>query len=93
MRAQRGLRGWAACPALCALATAAFAAQAPQPRIDLGCAGPALLRQIVAWQVALERAGFSPGVIDGKPGPKTLLALRELQRARGQAITGQLAAR
>ena len=90
MCARGGLRGWAAFPALCALAAAAFAAQAPQPRTGPGRAGPAPLRQIVAWQVALEREGFSPGVIDGKPGPKTLLALRELQRARGQAVTSGL---
>ncbi len=28
-------------------------------------------------QIALERAGFSPGLIDGKPGAKTVAALRQ----------------
>jgi lipoprotein-anchoring transpeptidase ErfK/SrfK len=64
------------------MALAAFAAQPPQP-------GAMALRQVVAWQVALERAGFSPGIIDGKLGARTLLALRELQRARGQPAAGR----
>lgn len=90
MRARGVLGGWAACPALCALAAAAFAAPARQLATGPARADTAPLLQIVAWQVALEREGFSPGVIDGKPGPKTLLALRELQSARGQAVTGRL---
>lgn len=48
------------------------------------------LRAGIAWQVALERVGFSPGVIDGKPGRKTELATREFQRVRGLPATGQL---
>ena len=90
MRARRVLCGWAAFPAMCTLAATAFAAQAPQPETGPKRADTTPLRQIVAWQVALERQGFSPGVIDGKPGPKTLLALSELQRARGQTVTGRL---
>ena len=85
MRTRKGLRGWAACAALCASATMAFAAQSPQSK-----AGPVPLREIVAWQVALEGAGFSAGIIDGKLGPKTFLALREWQRAHGLPVTGRL---
>ncbi len=44
----------------------------------------------LAWQIALERAGFSPGLIDGQLGPKTKLATREFQRARGLPLTGVL---
>jgi len=44
----------------------------------------------LAWQIALDREGFSPGVIDGKPGAKTNLATSEFQRARGLAVTGNL---
>lgn len=40
-------------------------------------------------QVALDRAGFSPGLIDGKPGRKTAAALRAFQQARGLPVTGQ----
>jgi lipoprotein-anchoring transpeptidase ErfK/SrfK len=43
----------------------------------------------IAWQIALDRVGFSPGIIDGKAGPKTLLATREYQRANRLPVTGQ----
>lgn len=48
------------------------------------------LRRAVAWQVALDRVGFSPGVIDGRVGPKTRLATREFQRVRSLPQTGRL---
>lgn len=44
----------------------------------------------VAWQIALDRVGYSPGVIDGKIGPKTRRATREAQRVLGLAVTGEL---
>ena len=47
------------------------------------------MKATLAWQIALDRAGFSPGLIDGKAGPKTLLATREYQRSRGLTVTGQ----
>jgi len=42
----------------------------------------------IAWQAALDRAGFSPGVIDGSFGPKTAAALRAFQESRGLPQTG-----
>ena len=48
------------------------------------------IRGDLAWQIALDRESFSPGVIDGKPGAKTALATREYQRAHGLAGTGTL---
>jgi lipoprotein-anchoring transpeptidase ErfK/SrfK len=39
-------------------------------------------------QTLLARAGFSPGLIDGRPGPKTRAAVEHFQAARGLAITG-----
>ncbi len=48
------------------------------------------LRRKLAWQIALEAVGFSPGIIDGAIGPKTRLATREFQRVRGLKQTGQL---
>jgi lipoprotein-anchoring transpeptidase ErfK/SrfK len=51
---------------------------------------PGSLRATVSLQIALERAGFSPGIIDGIPGGKTTTALREFQRSRGMPVTGAL---
>ena len=44
----------------------------------------------LALQVALDRAGFSPGVIDGAMGQQTQKALRGFQEASGLEITGKL---
>lgn len=41
--------------------------------------------ETVRLQVALDRLGFSPGLIDGSAGRKTALALAALARARGVA--------
>lgn len=41
-------------------------------------------------QVLLDRAGFSPGVIDGMPGISFAAALKGFQEARGMPVTGQL---
>src|SRR3954465_8762395 len=41
-------------------------------------------------QVALDRAGFSPGVIDGNMGRLTHQALRGFQEAKGLTATGDL---
>lgn len=48
------------------------------------------LKTSLAWQIALERVGFSPGIIDGSIGRKTQTATREFQRVRGLPITGNL---
>jgi lipoprotein-anchoring transpeptidase ErfK/SrfK len=45
-------------------------------------------QQQLAVQVALDRAGFSPGEIDGRIGPKTRLALSEFQKSTGLQPTG-----
>lgn len=41
-------------------------------------------------QVALDRLGFSPGVIDGAQSPPYTMALRGFQEARGLPVTGTL---
>ncbi len=48
------------------------------------------IRANLAWQIALERVGFSPGIIDGSIGKKTEVATREFQRVRGLPATGKL---
>ncbi|MBN2563566.1 MAG: murein L,D-transpeptidase [Phycisphaerae bacterium] len=45
--------------------------------------------QAVAWQAALDRAGFSPGIIDGIVGPKTRMAFRAFQAHAGLSATGK----
>src|SRR5262245_18585771 len=42
----------------------------------------------IGWQAALEAHGFSPGLVDGRVGPKTLRALRAFQLAAGLAASG-----
>ena len=44
----------------------------------------------LALQVALDRAGFSPGAIDGAPGRNTRLALQHFQEARALPVTGEV---
>lgn len=46
--------------------------------------------QWLAAQVALDRAGFSPGEIDGRPGANTTRALQGFQESRSIAATGRL---
>ena len=51
---------------------------------------PSSLPERLAWQIALDREGFSPGLVDGKIGAKTRTATEEFQSARGLPQTGQL---
>ncbi len=51
---------------------------------------PAAPPQGLGLQAALDRAGFSPGEIDGQPGRQTQKALRAFQAARSLAATGVL---
>jgi peptidoglycan hydrolase-like protein with peptidoglycan-binding domain len=46
--------------------------------------------QVLAEQCALEAAGFSPGLLDGLPGPKTEVALHAFQRSLVGSRTGNL---
>jgi len=46
--------------------------------------------ETIAWQAALEGKGFSPGLLDGRLGPKTLVATRAFQESRGLPVSGQL---
>lgn len=47
-------------------------------------------RPIMQAQVALDRAGFMPGVVDGKMGLSTVNALEGFQEANGLPVTGKL---
>ena len=45
--------------------------------------------EAVGLQAALDRAGFSPGLIDGGPGTKTQTAIEAFQRFKGLTVTGR----
>lgn len=47
-------------------------------------------QKAITLQVALERAGFSPGIIDASVGRKTRAAVRAFQAAAGLSVTGRL---
>lgn len=47
-------------------------------------------RPIMQAQVVLDRAGFMPGVVDGKMGMSTVTALKGFQEANGLEITGEM---
>lgn len=72
---------WLWCAATPAAAEAQPADAAPLPADRLFHA-----RQ----QTLLARAGFSPGLVDGRPGRKTRLALERFQQSRGLPATGML---
>lgn len=44
--------------------------------------------EAVALQASLDRAGYSPGIIDGLIGRKTIAAIRAFQKSRGLPVTG-----
>jgi len=71
----------------CAILVALLACTCPAATPD---AAEIALRRHLAWQIALERVGFSPGLIDGRVGPKTTLATKEFQRVRGLPRNGKL---
>jgi hypothetical protein len=78
---QKGARAWGAAVLLgFVLPPVTTSAAEPVPSLNTP----------LAWQIALERVGFSPGVIDGRIGGKTRLATREFQRVHGLPMTGKL---
>ena len=47
-------------------------------------------RPVMQAQVALDRVGFGPGVVDGKMGISTVNALKGFQEAKGLTVTGKI---
>lgn len=71
---------------LVVLATASFAGAGPRTHKKKPATPGAYDKQTLALQVALDKAGFSPGQIDGRHGAFTTRALDAFRTARG--ITG-----
>jgi lipoprotein-anchoring transpeptidase ErfK/SrfK len=74
---------------LSVLAGTVALAQAPDDR-SVSAIPAVTASDIVATQVMLDRAGFSPGEIDGRPGPNLKRAVAAFQRANGLPDSGQL---
>src|SRR5262245_5396327 len=49
-----------------------------------------VLNDVASGQIMLDRAGFSPGEIDGRAGGNTEQAIDAFQDANGLPVTGQL---
>lgn len=47
-------------------------------------------RSILHVQVILDKLGFSPGILDGRPGISLTAALKGFQESRGLPITGEI---
>ena len=47
-------------------------------------------RPVMQAQVVLDRLGFTPGVVDGKPGLSTRNAVSGFQEANGLTVTSQI---
>jgi lipoprotein-anchoring transpeptidase ErfK/SrfK len=75
------------CAALAALLPSAASGQPSSARQS---APASQMEQVLAVQVRLDRAGFSPGEIDARPGANTTRALKAFQRARGLEPAGAL---
>lgn len=67
----------------------AMASRDPKPGQQMEAVEPdSDQRPVMQIQVVLDRLGFSPGVIDGKPNEATRNALRAFQEANGLQVTG-----
>lgn len=71
---------------IASIATAQEGRSNPSPQ----AAGDSFSGDVFHAQVLLDRAGFSPGVIDGLAGQSLEAAVRGYQEANGLRVTGQL---
>lgn len=71
----------------------AFASLGPVGAADLGTnarEAQMIDRSILHVQVILDHLGFSPGILDGRPGKSLTAALKGFQESRGLKITGEI---
>ena len=70
---------------------AATAQQAGKPAAAQTAKQPVKIdRSILHVQVILDHLGFSPGVLDGRPGMSLTAALKGFQESRGMKVTGEM---
>ena len=75
---------------LLAALPAMLAAASPPPAKPAPAATPAGPdRSLMHVQVILDHLGFSPGIIDGRPGLSLTAALKGFQESRGLPVTGK----
>jgi hypothetical protein len=83
-------------PLILAILAAALGTSAPLGTVADASAATAPAQAAAArlsgacLQTALARCGFSPGLVDGKPGRKTKIAIEHFQKSRDMAATGEL---
>lgn len=70
--------------------TGAAVAQEEPQRAEADASGAEMDPNIFHAQVLLDRAGFAPGVIDGRKGMSFDEAVRGFQTSRGLPVTGEL---
>ena len=75
------------CSAVCLLVTIGAASFDAAQGASRGAQAP-VVNDILAAQVMLDRAGFSPGEIDGRTGPNVRRAVSAFQQANGLAVSG-----
>ncbi len=69
---------------------ASLAAHSPEPNTTFFELGSQRSRTVAAVQTLLDRARYSPGVIDGMMGANTRRAIQAFQRSNGFPPTGQV---
>ena len=72
-------------------ASAAVLAQTPSKPVaaKAQAAKPAIDLDLLHVQVILDHLGFSPGILDGRPGMSLTAAIKGFQESRGLPITGK----
>lgn len=68
----------------------AMAAPTPKPTPSPAPGKPPLDRSTLHVQVILDHLGFSPGILDGRPGLSLTAALKGFQESRGLPVTGRI---
>jgi len=81
----RKIKAFTVCLAFLSAGPVAAADQGTKPKDTA-----AIDRSILHVQVILDHLGFSPGILDGRPGKSLQAALKGFQESRGLKISGEL---